>query len=232
LYYYRTLRLLQSKEGPHPPDYGTLNSSSHASTQARSQPSKLTRLLIRRFQQILQTLRCHLVAAFLFIRAIHLGRLLLLQEILFLLTVPAPNTLGCQTLFTKGRPRSKVLAALAPLDFQAFLAHDHDYPNGNITSGTDTLVLTGDNVHTGIVTVAFVGSSGCLFTIGRPASETGGRANTEFATHDAVLVAFRGRVASLVDGTIVHEQVKLGKLHVLRLVTFTADLLIKMKNRM
>jgi hypothetical protein len=154
--------------------------------------------------------------------------LLLLPQILLLLAVPTTHTLGCQTLFAKGSPWSKVLAALAPLDFQFFLAHGDNDPDCNIAGRADSLILTRDNVH-GVKVVAVVHSR--RSAVGLTRNTRGGGAKAEFSAHDAVLLAFGCRVASLVHGGtalgnvvgVVDEQVKVGKLDIVRLVAFTAN---------
>jgi hypothetical protein len=154
--------------------------------------------------------------------------LLLLPQILLLLAVPTTHTLGRQTLFAKGSPWAKVLAALAPLDFQAFLTHGDNDPDGNIAGRADSLILTRDNIH-GVIVIAVVHSR--RSTIDPNRSTRRGGANAEFPAHDAVLLAFGCRIASLVHGGtplcdvvgVVDEQVEVGKLDIVRLVTFTAN---------
>ena len=71
--------------------------------------------------------------------------LVLLKRILFTLSLTASQALGGQSLVTKGRPRSEVLAALAPLDFQTSLTND---PYVHIAGCTEALVLRWNNRKT------------------------------------------------------------------------------------
>jgi hypothetical protein len=96
---------------------------------------------------------------------------MLLRSILFFLPIPAPHTLGRQSLVTEGRPGPKVFASLAPFDFQIVVVQDD--PDGHIAGCADTLVLTGNNVG-GIVVV---------FLAGRGAG--GDAADAHLTAHDA-----------------------------------------------
>jgi hypothetical protein len=81
----------------------------------------------------------------------------------------------------------------------------------------------------GIKVVAFVHSR--RSATGPTRNTSRGGAKAEFAAHDAVLLTFGCRIASLVHGGtalgdvvgVVDEQVKVGKLDIVRLVSFTAN---------
>ena len=68
----------------------------------------------------------------------------LLPGILVLLSFPTAHTLGRTPLVTKGRPRPKVFAALAPFNVRV---GRETRPHGHVAAGTDTLVLARDNVQ-------------------------------------------------------------------------------------
>ena len=74
----------------------------------------------------------------------------LLPGILVLLSFPTAHTLGRTPLVTKGRPRPKVFAALAPFNVRV---RRETRPHGHVTTGTDTLVLARDNVQCCFVVV-------------------------------------------------------------------------------
>jgi hypothetical protein len=151
-----------------------------------------------------------------------------LPQILLLLAVPTSHTFCRQTLFAKGGPRSKVLAALAPLDFQFFPTNGSNDPDCNIASRADSLILSRDNLH-GAQVLAVVHSR--RSANGSTRNTRGGGAKAEFAAHDAVPLAFGCHIASVVhSGTalgnvvgVVDEQMKVGKLDIVRLVSFTAN---------
>lgn len=128
------------------------------------------------------------------------GRILL-QGILFLLTFPTFGAFGGRSLVPKGRPRPKVLATLAPLDFGLAIVQ----PDGHVTGGTKSLVLAWNNV---------VRFHACAALEGRS------RGVSFLSAHDAVFFA----ICALVTGStapgfqivgIVDDSMKLGKFHVL-----------------
>jgi hypothetical protein len=120
------------------------------------------------------------------------SNLILLQGVLFSLTFATTDTLGSRALVSKGRPRTEVLAALAPFDFESIV---HNDPNSNITCGTEALVLSGDNVSA-VWIFLHVPDGGGIVLFTTAAHQTGSRANSQLATHDTVLLAIcsRGRI--------------------------------------
>lgn len=155
-----------------------------------------------------------------------------LQSILLALTFSAPKAFCCKTLVTKSRPRTKVFAALAPLDFKP--ARD-DNPNVDVAQSAETLVLSwNDGVTTALVShevlpVAAPGGKSvvrttldvrvllCLVAV---------RAWAATATHDAAAHAF-GKVARLFLRHVcrkVDQAGKLGDWRFGRLVNVTLEL--------
>ena len=138
-----------------------------------------------------------------------------MQGILFLLAFPAFGALGGRSLVPKGSPRTKVFAALAPLDFQISVA-SHD-PDGNVTGGAESLVLAWDNV------VRFV-----IFRLA-VTLQTRGRTVAFFAAHDTVLLAIGSALGGFGSDTtttfqvvgIVDNSMKLGKFRILGGVGWT-----------
>ena len=136
-----------------------------------------------------------------------------LGGILFLLTVAASHTLGRQNLVAKRWPRTKVFAALAPLDFE-LVGVVQNHPDGDITRRADALVLSWDDVRRALIhalhqVTAFRGST---------AHERAGGRDTELATHDTealptgryiliVAVAATSQIIGIVD-----QKVKVGDL--------------------
>jgi hypothetical protein len=140
-----------------------------------------------------------------------------LQGILLALALPAPKAFRGKTLVTKSRPRTKVLAALAPLDFES--TRD-DNPNVDVAQSAETLVLRwNDGVPTALV-------SHEVLPVTAPGGETviittlvvrvllglvSVRARTATATHDAAAHAFR-KVARLFLRHVCRKVDQAGKL--------------------
>jgi hypothetical protein len=94
------------------------------------------------------SLGCFLLVLFILAKTTK-AQLILLNSILFSLSVAATNTFGGQSLVSKGSPGTEILATLAPLYFQPAL---HKDPNSNVACSTQTFVLARNNV-TGIVNI-------------------------------------------------------------------------------
>ena len=154
----------------------------------------------RRSHQIPQTLGGrNFMMLFLFLLVVLIlsqttkAQIILLNGILFALTVAATNAFSSESLISKGSPWTEVLATLAPLDFQTTLDKD---PYGYVASRTQTLVLARNHV-TGIFIVGY----GCnvLFALFLRATKDdiaiGSRcgAHAMLATHDARSLAVVGR---------------------------------------
>lgn len=70
------------------------------------------------------------------------AQLVLLRSVLLALTITATDTLCRHALVTKGSPGTKVLAALAPLDFEAIRSNDLHV---HVAECAESLVLSGNN---------------------------------------------------------------------------------------
>lgn len=141
----------------------------------------------------------------------------LLQGILLALAFPATKAFRGKTLVTKSSPRTEVLAALAPLDFES--TRD-DNPNVDVAQSAETLVLRWND---GIPT-AFVSHK--ILPVTAPGGETmiittlvvrvlldlvAIRTWTATATHDTAAHAF-GKVAWLFLRHVCREVDQAGKL--------------------
>jgi hypothetical protein len=115
------------------------------------------------------------------------NNLALLSGVLVSLPLSTTSTLGRCTLVTKGCPRTKVLASLAPLDFNTGTTSSAVFgfskqPNCYVAHCTNTLVLTGNNMRRGglAALVRIV-----LATSARVSRHQCRRTTSHFAAHDA-----------------------------------------------
>jgi hypothetical protein len=159
-----------------------------------------------------------------------------LQGVLLALALAAPKAFRGKTLVTKSRPRAKVLAAFAPLDFKS--TRD-DNPNVDVAQSTKTLVLRwNDGVPTALVShevlpVTAPGSETVIITtlIARVLLDLVSiRAWTATATHDTTAHAF-GKVACLFLRHVCWEVDQAGKLGDWRLGRFVNVTLELGRNR-
>lgn len=112
-----------------------------------------------------------------------------LHGVLFLLAVTTAHTLGGRSLGPKSCPRTKVLASLAPLDFES-IDFEGD-PHGDIASRANTLVLTRNDVGGTTRSVrhgTFLATRSRLATGLLVGADKGGR-DAELSTHDTTLLA-------------------------------------------
>ena len=143
------------------------------------------------------------------------------------LTGPALGTFGAQALVAKGGPRTKVLATLAPLDFETtvlFVCSSHHLPDFDITSRADTFVLTRNEVQMHVVELL------CLVGTARD-----GSVDPYFAAHDAVSLAHGLNGGGIVPavalaaprnvGGVVDQLAKLGEFSLGRFFVFLATVL-------
>ena len=123
---------------------------------------------------------------------------ILLHGVLFLLTVTTAHTFRGGTLGSKGSPWTKVLATLAPLDFETI--HLQGYPNGNIACCADTLILTRDNM--GRATTSSTTPRGgviawALVDVGLLVGANIGCRYTKLSAHNATFLTAWGRTVAI-----------------------------------
>ena len=163
----------------------------------------------------------------------------LLHGVLFLLAVATTHAFRGRALGPKGRPRTKVLASLAPLDFESLQFQGH--PVGDIASRAHALVLTRDNVGRtpGSTAGSTSGVFALLFGIGLFVGADKGCRHAKLSTHDAALLAaWRGTTVAVSSSAAldqkvgkVDEAMKVGKNDVLVGIRVTVSKMIRSTRR-